>query len=150
MLSTENAHLKLENAIGLIDIDIEMALNIFNDCVREVAACMKKRVYVNGRRKKQDWYDAECKNMKKNVRKLLKTFRRTLFADDRFAYCKTRREYKNLLLSKQKKHNAAVVDSLIATINSQQDFWDTVYNILPKRNCVRNQITVEEWFEHFK
>jgi hypothetical protein len=149
-LSTERAHLMLENAIGLIDIDIDVALNVFNDCIREVAACMKKRMRVNGRKKKQDWYDAECKTMKKNLRKLLKTFRRTLSADDRFAYCKNRREYKNMLLCKQKKHNASVVESLLATINSQQDFWDTVHNILPKRNCVRNQISVEEWFEHFK
>jgi hypothetical protein len=105
---------------------------------------------VNGRKKKQDWFDAECKNMQKRVRKLLKTYRKSLSADDRFSYCKTRREYKNMLLCKQKKYNASVVDSLISSINNQQDFWETVHNILPKRNCVRNQISVEEWFEHFK
>jgi hypothetical protein len=148
--ATEKAHLMLENAIGLIDIDIDVALNVFNDCIREVAACMKKRMCVNGRKKKQDWFDAECKNMKKRVRKLLKTYRKSLTADDRFSYCKTRREYKNLLLCKQKKYNASVVDSLIRSINNQQDFWETVHNILPKRNCVRNQISMEEWFEHFK
>jgi hypothetical protein len=41
-LTTEKAHLMLENAIGLIDIDSDVAVNVFNDCIREVAACMKK------------------------------------------------------------------------------------------------------------
>ena len=150
ILISENARLMLENAIGLIDTDIDVALNVFNDCLRKLAACMKKRVYANGRKKRQDWYDMQCKDMKKTVRKMLKKYRVTLSAEDRFAYCKIRREYKNMLFLKQKKYNASVVDSLLGAVHSQQDFWDTVHNILPKRSFVRNQISVEEWFEHFK
>jgi hypothetical protein len=42
-----------------------------------------------------------------------------------------------------------MINQLMASISNQHTFWDTVHNILPKRKQTRNQISIEQWFEHF-
>ena len=51
----------------------------------------------NGR-KLDEWFDWE----RRNVRRLLKKYRRSPFTDDRSAFCLARREYKNVLKKKKK------------------------------------------------
>ena len=58
---------------------------------------MKKRVCIGRNAKEDDWYDKECRESKKEVRKLLNRYRRTLAKADREMYCRRRREYKHLL-----------------------------------------------------
>ena len=79
-------------SISLIDLDIDNTLEIFNNCIKEKAECRKKQIMIylffNGR-KLDDW---ECKVRRRNVRRLLKKYRRSLLADDRSAFCLARRE----------------------------------------------------------
>ena len=35
-------------------------------------------------------------------------------------------------------------------MKSQRDFWDAVHKVSFKRKFVRNNIAVDEWFEHFR
>ena len=44
-----------------------------------------------------EWFDWECKVVRRNVQRFLKKYRRSLLADDRGAFCLARREYKNSL-----------------------------------------------------
>ena len=48
----------LDEAISFIDLDIDKALEIFNNCVKEKAECMKKQIRIkkNGR-KLDEWFD---------------------------------------------------------------------------------------------
>ena len=149
-MNADDACTMLNDAIQLIDTDVNLALKMFNDCIKDVASCMKKRVCLNGKKKRQDWYDVECRKKKSNVRRLLRKVRHTLCEEDRFAFCKARREYKNFLLYKRKQHNALMIDKLLASINKQQEFWETVHNIVPRRKSVKNQILLDDWFKHFK
>jgi hypothetical protein len=43
-----------------------------------------------------------------------------------------------------------MIDKLVNSIHSQQQFWNTVHNIMPKRKSTKNNINVDEWFKHFK
>ena len=36
----------LDEAISLIDLDIDRALEIFNNCIKEKAECMKKQIRI--------------------------------------------------------------------------------------------------------
>ena len=65
---------------------------------------MKKQITIKKKKKKKkkerkldEWFDWECKVGRRNVRRLLKKYRRSLLADDCSAFCLTRRECKNLL-----------------------------------------------------
>ena len=54
------------------------------------------------------WFDWECKLVRRNVRRFLKKYRRSLLADDRDAFCLARRENKNSLKKKNKTKIVAV------------------------------------------
>ena len=94
LMCTDETCAILDEAISLIDLDIDKTLEIFNNCSKEKAECMKKQIRIkkNGR-KLDEWFDWE----RRNVRRLLKKYRRSLFTDDRNAFCLARREYKNVL-----------------------------------------------------
>ena len=149
LLSAES-HTLFNHAIEMIDIDIHIALDIFNECIKNAAVCMRKTVRVNGRSKQQDWYDGECRMGKRLVRRLLRRYRRTRSDVDRIDFCKSRREYKNLLFRKRKMFNAMMINKLITSINTQQDFWNAVKSIIQKRTCTKNDITITQWFRHFQ
>ena len=148
-LNDAHAREKLEQAILVIETDVDLAINIFNDMIKNAAACMKKR-YPIGVNKQRDWYDSECKEARKDVRKKLKLYRRTLCANDRHEFCKARREYKHLLTRKKKKHNSSMIQMLVSNVHNQKNFWNTVQKVIPKQKMVKNEITVQEWFTHFK
>ena len=44
--SNQQTVMKIDAAITMIDVDVNMALNMFNECITECAACMKKRIFV--------------------------------------------------------------------------------------------------------
>ena len=73
-----------------------------------------------------------------------------LNADDCNAFCIARREYKNLLKSKKKQHNDTLLNMLLASVKSQRDFWEAVHKVSFKRKFVRNDIAVDDWFQHFR
>ena len=146
----EHIKLKLDIALGQIDVDIDLALDTFNNCIRDAAECMKKRVPMSARRKSCEWFDRECVSGRRNVRRLLRIYRRTLSATDRHAYCKCRREYKNMLYCKRKIFHNTVIDKLVTVIDDQQAFWDAVRKVAPNKNYISNSIIMDEWYNHFK
>ena len=148
-LIQENTRRQLERAIDLIDVDVDCALDVFNDCLKEVAECMKKRIVV-GKKSKQDWFDHECVMSRRKVRKALRKYCRSPNEEYRHSYCTLRREYKNLLHRKKKIFNESICNKLLESINDQKTFWDVVNNTLPKRKFNKNDISIEQWYDHFK
>ena len=149
LLCSDELKQKLQDAVNLMDVNVDEALNIFNGCIRQAADSMRKEIGSNKHRR-NDWYDYECIISKRNVRKLLKKFCRTLDALDRDSFCKARREYKNLLKQKKKQFNDAMLHELVNSIKSQKDFWDNMHKISFNRKQPPNNISTEDWFMHFK
>ena len=138
---SEDVLKKINDAISAVDNDVNDAMRLFMECLKDAAECMKKRVCVNGRRKGFDWFDEECKAQRRLVRKLLKKFRRSLEAHDRVSFCQVRRQYKNLIFRKKRQYNQTMIDTLVSSVNCQKEFWDNVHKIIPKRKTVKNQIS---------
>ncbi len=151
LMNSVETHERLLYVTQLIDVDVNKALDMFNDILRKAAECMKKRIFVtNHSRRNTEWFDQECRLERKNVRKLLRRFRKTLNHDDRNAYCKARREYKNLLCRKKKMFHDGLLNELINSVKNQQEFWQTMHKISHKRVQPLNSIAIGEWFQHFK
>ena len=66
------------------------------------------------------------------------------------SFCTARRECKNLLKNKKKQHNDTLLNMLLASVKSQRDFWEAVHKVSFKRKFVRNDIAVDDWFQHFR
>ena len=157
-------------AMNLIDNDINRALTLFNDYIKSCAECMKKQMKFNKDGRNERRYDSECKIMKKNVQCLLRAYiksltnkgrnnRQVVFGNtgvsndnnkDRSAFVIARREYKHLLERKRKMFNRDLLDSMIRSLPSQQDFWKAVKKVSFKNSQPRNTITLEKWHTHFK
>ena len=45
-MCTEKTCAILDEAISLIDLEIDKALDIFNNCIKEKAECMKKQIRI--------------------------------------------------------------------------------------------------------
>ena len=148
-LVSERIYVKFEEALRMINVNLNLALNLFNDFITEAASCMKKKICLN-RKSKNDWFDLECRNKRKNLRKLLKKYRKSLANNDREQYCIARREYKRLIQRKKKDFNRSIIDSLTLAIEKQKEFWDTMHKICPRKKFTKNDITVEDWYNHFK
>ena len=140
----------LQDAINLIDNDINSALNKLNEVIKLAAIGMKKRVWVNKGSRQQGWFDKECRTFRKKVRKSLRSFKSTLSGNDRFNYCKLRREYKNLIYRKKKDFNNLMINKLIESINCQESFWKQIHEMMPRKKMISNNIQMENWFQHFK
>ena len=82
--------------------------------------------------------------------KNLENYKRTNKPEDRHKFCKCRREYKHLLHRKKKQFNDNAISMLVDSIDNQQNFWETLYKICPKRSSVRNNLKVDDWYKHFK
>jgi len=149
-MNSDDVKIKVRMAIDMIDVDVNQALSLFNDCLKEMAECMKRKLFVNKVNKKQDWFDSECRTHRKLVRQKLRMFRSSLSASDRNIYCVVRREYKNLLYRKRKDYNNLLIRNLIASVNDQHAFWEAVHKISFKKRTVRNTVSIDVWYEHFK
>ena len=148
-LVSDRAKRLFDEALQMINVNLNLALEIFNGLITEAASSMKKKICLN-RHNTKDWFDLECRNKRKVLRKLLKKFRKSLASHDRDSYCIARREYKHLLHRKKKEFNRSVIDRLTLAIDKQKEFWDTMHNICPKKKSVKNQISIEDWYNHFK
>ena len=69
----------------------------------------------------------------------MRKYRKTLTNNDSIAYCKARREYKNLLYKKKKQFNGPILNELIESVNDQKTFWDTMHRIQSRKTQPSNK-----------
>jgi hypothetical protein len=150
MINSDEIRLRLLEALDLIDLNVAGALDMFNNAVKQAAECMKQTIRINESKRQDKWFDAECRLARQNVRKLLRKFHKTLDVSDRNLYCTARREYKNMLTRKRLMYNDLLCKQIVSSVNNQQEFWKNVRTVLRKGEYNRNNITVEEWYNHFK
>ena len=149
-INSDNITSQFVSAIDKLDDNVNEALCMFIDAVKKSGDCMKKRVCVNRPVNRAQWFDGECRVARQNVRKLLRKFRKTLNGEDSANFCIARREYKKLLSSKKRGFNDALFLKISDSVKDQQAFWKTVRSVSRKKSQHTNNITMDQWFLHFK
>ena len=81
-LTGNNFLTKFNDAVLSIDIDADIALNKFNECITFAAQCMKKTI-VTDVNKTHNWFDQDCRTKRKEVRKLLSSYRKSIEQRDK-------------------------------------------------------------------
>ena len=69
---------------------------------------------------------------------------------DRESYCKSRKEYKNLLKHKKKQYKDRQLSELLDTLGNQSEFWKKVNQLAPKHTRTENNISIDMWYQHFR
>ena len=149
-LNTEYSKHCLNTAEVLIETDVNAALTMFNNCIKQQAQNMKRKVLSDKNNRCNSWFDFECREARRTVRRALRRFRKTLMKEDRVYFCKIRREYKNMLHLKKKIYNEGLLNRLLTSANDQQQFWQEINKIIFKRVFIKNNINIDDWYNHFK
>ena len=135
-------------ALHLLDEDINLALDKFNEGIIYAGECMKKVIYI-GNEKQQRWFDVECKMEKKLLRQCLRKFLKHKSVEDRKNYVTKRKEYKCLLKRKKADHKRKLLDSLYRHKQDPKLFWNIIRSVRGKSPSI-NSISKVEWFSHFE
>ena len=101
----------LEKSKDVMETDVHGSVDLFVNALYGAAACMIRTI---GKKTKQfnDWFDAECRQQKRLVRRILQSFRRTKTKqakeEKRQLYVEERKVYVNI--RKEKKENTTKKD----------------------------------------
>ena len=104
----------------------------------------EKKKHVN------DWFDDECAQKKKTVKRALKRFQRSKKENTEYreTYVSERKEYKQLLARKKTEFDRAKIARLKQSVNDPKLFWQTIRSV-NRKVTIYNDITKEQWYEHF-
>ena len=147
----ETANVELIRKIENINININEIMDIFNMKLKEVGQNFLKKT-TNSTRKvsKSPWFDQECRKSKLQKYKALKQFRKNKIDANLNNYIDAKKSFKKLCMEKQSAYNLSKIDSISQCINNPKAFWSKVKKMLNKNDSTVNNITTEEWLDHFQ
>ena len=141
---------KIAHTTEEIDKCIDKALGELTDYFMNANACMRKKQTVgNTRLGGSVWFDRECREKKKSLRKPLARFPKTGEQSDKLAYNCSRKEYKQFIEAMKRDFGSSQVKSLLSTENDPQAFWKEIRKHRG-RKVVTNDISGTDWRDHFE
>ena len=130
--------------------DVEKSLYNFNNILTNASASMKHNMRrgLNTLHVKSNWFDKECLNHKKCVRRLLNRYTRCKSDFSKQEYIKTRKNYKQLLKQKRHLYSKQKVQ-LLTNQTNQTNFWREI-NKICKKQATKNNIHPLGWYNYFR
>ena len=132
---------KNKGADPWFDLECKDAKRELRHDLRKLYNAKTKRSNLTSRKEDCGLSDSDSKDRVSNV-----------FSEEestlRERYNAKRREYKELLRTKQKAHRENVVNSLHNNMNNAKEFWSKVRSF-NNNTASNNSISKEEWFDHF-
>ena len=147
---------KVEEACKLVTKNVDEALNIFNNCLKEAGATMIKRKSKNKSNKlymKKDtkqWKDNEYFEQKHETENILCDYQNTGEQCDRLLYINSRKDFNKMRNMKRDNYEKERSDALIANLCNSQFFWRDIKSIVGvSTNAISSKISLSEWKDHF-
>lgn len=138
----------MDDAMLLIEYDVNLALEKFNECLKYAGESMLRKIHV-GKKTNKKWFDKECSQCRFSLRQQLRKFNRTNTVEDRQRYTQNRREYKELIRLKKAQYKENFIDKLHGSLNDSKAFWNAIRSVRPRAGAPEN-ISRDQWFNHFK
>ena len=139
---------QIERARSLIDVDVNEAVIVFTAALSKVASCLVKKQ--SGKKGvSNEWYDKECRDMRRTTRKALRKCSRSRLNSDGDCYCELREQYKHLLLTKEKEYKPKCRKGLQNNIGDPKQLWRNIKKFTTKTRQV-SDISDEQRLEHFE
>jgi len=139
--------LKQENAA--VELDIDDVVTKLTKCLINSGTFMEKSVLCRKSIKKLPWFDGECYDSRRNVRRLLRVFKKSMLKEDRDEYFAHRKAYKLLVKTKKANYQKTISTALCSYVGYPQMFWSQIRRLNFKYSTTPN-ISKENWFNYFK
>ena len=88
--------------------------------------------------------------MKKEKYKQLRQIRQSRSNEDLNTYLRARNVFKNMTKTKKDHYHQNKLDSLLSSVNDSKSFWSKLKYMTGRKVRKINNITTEEWLEHFE
>lgn len=111
------------------------------NAIKEVDGCLDK-----SGKKKEGWWDEECRKKKKELREILREWRRE--GGEGVIFKQKKGEYRKLCERKKKEDNERW-EKRVAEAKRESDVWEIVNRERRKRGRINEDIKLEEWKEYF-
>ena len=150
-LTTDYAVVCLNEALALLENNLEAAVKKFTCLLYEASECMRQAVRVRGGMGsyRSKWYDRDCEYLKTDARRSLAQYRRSRRDDDRTVYKEKRNLYLSTLKEKKKTYNDKMTQTLLESKNDSKKFWSTVHS-LRRKSRETPQVDINTWKNHFE
>lgn len=135
----ENLNLEVER-MELEEEWIEVEKRV-KEAMRETEEAQRKN-----ERKSTGWWDEECREKKKEVRKELRKWRKN--RADREEYKEKKREYK-LICEQKKREENENWEREVDRVKKEGEVWEIVNRGRKRRKMINEEIEEREWREHF-
>ena len=142
ILATAYEHLQLN--------DVDSAVSCYTTMLMEASKCMTQNISNTPRAAKSlEWFDHECRSLRRTVRQKLRIFRKYKRDSDKSIYLDSRKQYKKLIFAKRQNYNNARIHYIKTNINDSNIFWKEMKKGRTKPKSA-NGITLTQWYDHFK
>ncbi|XP_077273093.1 uncharacterized protein LOC143903409 [Temnothorax americanus] len=127
---------------GEIQEEIEVGISRIRKVIEENKNERGRRDKKNGRR----WWDKECKEKKREVRKELRKWRKGRGEVER--YREERKEYREMCKRKKKEEKERIIRE-IGEAKTEGKVWELISRVRKKRKRINEKIKMKEWREYF-
>eukprot|EP00745_Piridium_sociabile_P008853 TRINITY_DN16023_c0_g1_i11.p2 TRINITY_DN16023_c0_g1~~TRINITY_DN16023_c0_g1_i11.p2 ORF type:complete len:114 (+),score=5.12 TRINITY_DN16023_c0_g1_i11:493-834(+) len=100
------------------------------------------RTLGNKKKSKSDWFDKECAQKRRTVKRCLKRFQRSKKHNQEYGneYVEERKQYKQLLSLKKREFDNERISKLKQSINNPKAFWSTIRSV-NRKTVIHNDIS---------
>ena len=116
----------------------------------DASGCMVKKIPTSSvAHKSSEWFNYECKSLKRTVGKNLRNFRKYKQDRDKTLYISNRKRYKQMVHSKRQEFCRERITYINSNVNNPVNFWRDINKVCNKPRP-KNNINIDEWHTHFK
>ena len=130
--------------------EIEGVVNRMNQIVKEALSEMRMKGWGG---KREGWFSKKCKEKRKEVKGLLKEFKKENSECTREKFCQGRSEYRRVLKEERTVWTTKRVEeiNLLCKENETRRVWQKLKHITGNRGSkIENNIGEETWMRYFK
>ena len=139
----------MEKANEMINQNVNISINIFNNAMKQVSCCMLKQLKFGYNKQKWTWFDKECKETKLIVKRALRNMRINRTKDSIGKYIELKKEYSALLKLKSDLYKTYLRNKLMNATKDLTSFWSALRSVRCRlRNGVVD-IPKDNWQRHF-
>ncbi|XP_024875210.1 ABC transporter F family member 4-like [Temnothorax curvispinosus] len=132
----------IEGGEGEVQEEIEVGISRIRKVIEENEKEGGRRDKKNGR----GWWDEECKEKKREVRKELRKWRKGRGEVERFR--EERKEYREMCKRKKNEEKERMIRE-IGEAKTEGKVWELIGRVRKRRKRINEEIKMEEWKEYF-
>ena len=151
-VDTDESKQKIKEIAEKVPTDINSAVQDLSNLLTSAASNMKRSfpTQASGTRMGATWYDKECHQVRKSVRKSLRKYRKVRTELNKAEYIQSKKLYRNLLRAKRQSYSEKKISFLLSNLGNSSKFWKEIKTTNRIKGVHSNSIDISDWYKYFR